>query len=236
MFCVQCGHQAADGVRFCGRCGAALVTAATSATPPAAPQPAPAYTPSPVQPPTQPSYVPNPPPPAPQYQAPQPPMQYPPQATPYPYPYPYPQRAGGAQGFRLSPAVIVALIGLGAAMVSVFMPWVTASIPGYDLSASAWKKGMRFRLGDWLSKDNLDAYAVLGVAGLAAAFTLMSAAGGLFAPVARKIAGSAGGLLIPIAIMEIQFVLSKDGIDMGYGLYLLAGGAVLTAIANMLPR
>lgn len=143
--------------------------------------------------------------------------------------------ADSAAGFRLSPATIVALVGLGLAMASVFMPWVTASIPGFDFSASAWKKGMRFRLGDWLSKDNLDAYAVLGVAAIAAVFTLFSAAGGLFAPVARRLAGTASGLLIPIAIMEFQFVLSKDGVDLGYGLYALAAGAALTFIANMLP-
>jgi hypothetical protein len=120
-------------------------------------------------------------------------------------------------------------------MASVFMPWATASIPGLDFSASAWEKGVRFRLGDWLSKDNLDAYAVLGVAAIAALFTLLGAAGGVFPPVARRLAGTASGLLIPIAIMEFQFVLSKDGLDLGYGLYALAAGAGLTAIANMLP-
>lgn len=76
---------------------------------------------------------------------------------------------------------------------------------------------------------------MLGVAGLAAVLTLLSATGGLFAPVARRLAASAGRLLIPIAIMEIQFVLSKDGLDLSYGLYVLAAGAGITAFANMLP-
>jgi len=35
--------------------------------------------------------------------------------------------------------------------------------------------------------------------------------------------------------MEFQFVLSKNGIDLGYGLYVLAVGAGLTAFANMMP-
>jgi hypothetical protein len=76
---------------------------------------------------------------------------------------------------------------------------------------------------------------VAGFALVALVLTLLGSRQGAGSAAWRQIGGLVGGLLIPLGIMEIQFVLSQKGVDLGYGLYVLMGGAIATSVARMLP-
>lgn len=139
--------------------------------------------------------------------------------------------AAPKRGIAWSPATIIALAGLVAVVVSVYLPWAKAG----PITVSALDEGARFRLGDWQGKDNLDGYLVAAFGLVALLMTLLGARQGAGSAAWRQTGGLVGGLLIPLGIMEIQFTLSQKGVDLGYGLYVLMGGAITTSVARMFP-
>ncbi len=132
----------------------------------------------------------------------------------------------------LGPRQIVVLIALAAAVLSVFLPWASAG----PIDVKPFTEGARFRLGDWLDQDTVDGLAVAAVAGVALLLMLVQIKGGSQARMAGQVAKTLTGLLVPLALMEMQFILSKDGISLAIGMYLLIGGAALAAISSFIPQ
>lgn len=124
--------------------------------------------------------------------------------------------------------------GFLLALISVFLAWV--SIQGF--SVDPLDSGVRFRLGDIMDTDSIDGYVVLlgalgGFAGLAGSLF------GWFAPpMGRQVVGGVGGALAALAIIEMQFVVSRPFIgasDIGFGLYVLLVGGLLAAASPWIP-
>lgn len=117
------------------------------------------------------------------------------------------------------------------------LDWASASAGGYSFSVGPFDDGATFRLGDWLGDtEMLDAWVVLlvGVAGLAALG--MALAGRIDSKRGASLAASAGGVLVSVAIIEMQFIWSQPGpLGPAMGLYLLLVGGVAAAISPFLP-
>jgi hypothetical protein len=119
------------------------------------------------------------------------------------------------------------------ALVAIFLPWASAG----DLTVRPFTEGAVFRLGDWLGDtESLDGFVVAGVAAIGLLATLVRAKGGPGQALAGGLARLLGGLLVPLALIEIQFVLSDDAAEVGTGLWILAAGGLVAAVAGGLPR
>ncbi len=244
--CPGCGTPRRPGARFCRVCGAAgepvpqPETLVNVAPPPAAPVPQP-LAPRPAPPP---AYAP---------QAP-PPRAFSPQAAPparqpfgagrppamRPAPRPAAPRAPGG-GFALTYATLAAGAGLVLAAISPMLNWAKVSAGGRSASSGPFDDGAVYRLGDWLGDtEGLDAWAVLLIAIAGLVVLGITVAGRLDARRGASFAASAGGLLVALAIMEMQYIWSRPaggGVDLGptFGLYILLAGGVLAALSRFLP-
>jgi hypothetical protein len=136
------------------------------------------------------------------------------------------------RGFVANLRTFVAIVGLLVAASSVFFPWSIGQ--GRDFHPL--DEGVRYRLGDFRAQDNLDGYTVLALAGVALVFTLAATRGGWIGGIAARIGGIASGLLIPLAIVELQFVTTQFGFAVGNGLWVLIGGAAVTSVMGMFRR
>lgn len=148
-------------------------------------------------------------------------------------------RAPGAGGFTLTISILAAGGGLILAAISPMLDWAKASAGGFSFSVGPFDDGAYFRLGDWLGDtEMLDAGAVLliAIAGLVALG--MALAGRIDARRGASFAASAGGLLVALGVMQIQFIMSQPGDALGpaIGLYILLVGGVLAAISRFLPN
>lgn len=219
--CASCGAILKPGARFCGKCGtphAGLAAAAPAIAATVAPPPAPA----PVA------------------------GHRDPFGSPAPAPRVPQSRATGvavarpaAAGKGVTWRDIVLGGGLVAAFLSVFFDWISAGSVG----AGPMDENARFRIGDWLSLDKGDGYAVmaLAVVGVAAlVVTRLGRGGGSLAPLLANLPMAAGSLLTVIALLEYQYITTKSeweqfGVDVAFGVYVLLAGGIAAAVARFVP-
>lgn len=234
--CAQCGAALAADAAFCGACGAAAGQSQPAATPvePAAcpacgapwregarfcrscgaPAPPAAGAPAAQR------VVPAPQPVVPVASA-GPPSQHQPAA----------QRAPGVQ---LTWSSAAAGLGFAVAFLSAFLPW--ASVPGFNIMPL--EDGARFRLGDAMDSDNIDGYLVLLVALAGLAALAASVLGRLASVAGRQAVAALGSVLLVLAVAEMQFVASREGLgasNIDFGLYMLLVGSALAAASPWIP-
>lgn len=131
--------------------------------------------------------------------------------------------------------------GLILAAVSVMLDWAKVSAGGRSASSGPFDEGAVYRLGDWLSDtEGLDAWVVLAVAVAGLAILGLSLAGRIDARRGPAFAASAGGLLVALAIMEMQYIWSRPtggvaDLSPTFGLYVLLAGGLFAAISRFLP-
>jgi hypothetical protein len=119
--------------------------------------------------------------------------------------------------------------GLAVASVSVFLDWVTVG----NFGGGPMDDNARFRVGDWLDMDMVDGYLVLALGVLGVALAVLHVRRTLPAalrPYGTWLAPGVGGVIAVLAGLNMEYVSSNAGVDIGLGLYLcLAGGAAAAA-------
>ena len=152
-------------------------------------------------------------------------------------PAPAAARAGASTGPLTAQTLVeqltwssaAAALGFVVAFITPFLAWVSVS----GVSVDPFDSGAQFRIGDILDMDNVDGYLVLlaAVAGVVALGA--SLAGRLPSPSGMLAIAGAGGALVLLAVIEMQFIATREGLgasNIGFGLYLLLiAGALATA-------
>jgi hypothetical protein len=116
----------------------------------------------------------------------------------------------------------------------VFLAW--ASVQGF--SVDPLDNGVRFRIGDIIDTDSIDGYVV--ILGALAGFAALGASlfGRLAIATGRQAVAGIGGVLAVLAFIEMQFVVSQQGLgvsNIGFGLYVLLIGGLLAAASPWIP-
>ncbi len=126
-------------------------------------------------------------------------------------------------------------VGFLLAFISVFLAW--ASVQGF--SVDPLDDGVRFRIGDIIDTDSIDGYVV--ILGALAGFAALGASlvGRVAIATGRQTVAGIGGVLAVLAFIEMQYVVSQQGLgvsNIGFGLYVLLIGGLLAAASPWIPE
>jgi hypothetical protein len=124
--------------------------------------------------------------------------------------------------------------GYALAAIATFLDWFSADALGISVSVSGWSDGVRFRVADWLGVTApIDALLIIALAalGMIAFFAPRYLEARSLEIVRRLPYPSAvpAGLIIVLAVLQIQFLTSERGElgNVGFGIWaMLVGGGV----------
>lgn len=119
---------------------------------------------------------------------------------------------------------------LVAGVAGLIFDWVTISFGGDSTGFGPFDDNVRMRLSDWADTGTaLDGYAVI-------LLLIAAGIGGVWQR-ATPLLGAAGGALLALAGIEIQYINSEggDGVSVGLGVYALIVAGIALTVAVWVP-